>query len=218
MTIEEDTPSTTSESSSQSISEAFGTMEDFQNLSLDANGAMNIDVALLGYSTRLMFICENRLDAKLYIDQLNKIAVKIEDISMPTEAKVWVRPQGDQYMRIMGIRYLITTKYENMDADRILHVLPHVRTFFEPMQGVPVWDAGWYSPSAAGAGASSAPPGGANWTKPLEETSEEVSFSFPLAHPNLTETELYRMHVYKIENDSEFVALYTTQKGDCILK
>ena len=65
----------------------------------------------------------------------------------------------------------------------------------------------------AGAGASSAPPGGANWTKPLEETSEEVSFSFTPADPNLTETELYRMHVYKIENDSEFVALYTTQKG-----
>ena len=86
-TIEEGTPSTTSESSSQSLSEAFETMEDFQNLNLDANGAMNIDAASLGYSTRLVFICENRLGAKLYIDPLNRIAVKIEDIPMPTEAE-----------------------------------------------------------------------------------------------------------------------------------
>ena len=213
--IEEDTPSTASESSSHSTSETSETMEGFQNLNLDVNKALNVDAASLGYSTRLIFICENRLGAKLYIDPLNKIAVKIEDIPMPTEAEVWVRPQGDQYMSIMGIRYLITTKYENMDSDGNLHVLPHVRTFSEPMQGVSVWSAGWYSPSAAGAGqgASLAPVGGANWTNPLDEASEEVRFSFPSADPNLTETMLYRMHVYKIENDSEFVALYTTQKG-----
>ena len=104
-TIEEGTPSTTSESSCQSISEAFKTMEDFQNLNLDANTAMNIDAASLGYSTHLVFICENRLDAKLYIDQLNIIAVKIEDIAMPTEAEVWVRPQGDQYMIIIVLAH-----------------------------------------------------------------------------------------------------------------
>ena len=190
-TIVEDTSSTTSETSSQSLSETSETMEDFQNLNMDARGKMNFDAATLGYNTRLMFICENRLGAKLYIDHLNRISVKIEEIPMPTEAEVWVRPQGDQYMSIMGIRYLITTEYENMDADGNLHVLPNVRTFSEPMQGVPVWGAGWHSPNAAGAGASSAPPGGANWTNPLEEENEEVSFSFPSVNPNLTETELY---------------------------
>ena len=161
--------------------------------------------------TRLVFICENRLGAKLYIDHLNRIAVKIEDIPMPTEAEVWVQAQGDQYMSIMGIRYLVTPKYENMDADGRLHTLPHIRTFSEPMHGVPVWSAGWYSPNAAGA--PSAPPGGANWTKILEEDGEEVSFSFPSASSDLKEIELSKMHVQKIENDSEFVALYATQKG-----
>ena len=136
---------------------------------------------------------------------------------MPTEAEVWVRPQGDQYISILGIRYLTTTEYENMDSDGNLHVLPHVRTFSEPMQGVPVWNAGWHSSNAAGMGAgqgaSSAPLGGTNWTNPVDEVNEEVSFSFPSVDLDLTQTLLYKMHVYKIENDSEFVALYTTQKG-----
>ena len=209
--IEEGTPSTPSNSSSQSTSEASATMEDFQNLNLEDSTSMDVNVALLGYDTRLVFIFENWLGAKIYIDHLNRIAVKIEDIPMPTEAEVWVRAQGDQYMSIMGIHYLVMPKYENMDADGCLHTLPHVRTFYEPMHGVPVWSAGWYSPNAAGA--PSAPPGRASWTKRLEEEGGEVSFSFPSASPNLKEIELSKMHVKKIENDSEFVALYATQKG-----
>ena len=73
-TIEEGTLSTASESSSQSTSETSETMEGFQNLNLDGNEGMNVDIASLGYSIRLIFICENRLGAKLYIDPLNRIS------------------------------------------------------------------------------------------------------------------------------------------------
>ena len=67
-------------------------------------------------------------------------------------------------MSIMGIRYLLTLEYENMDAEGKLHVLPHVCTFSEPMYGMPSWSMGVDSPSREKA--PSAPPmTGADWTK-----------------------------------------------------
>ena len=98
--IIEDYSSHSSEASSLSTSKAFAVMEGFDNMNLNA-GFPKVDVALLGQDTRLVFIHENKLAAKLYIDHINRIAVKIEDIPTP---EVWVRSQGDQYMSIMGIR------------------------------------------------------------------------------------------------------------------
>ena len=115
--IIEDYSSHSSETSSQSTSEAFAFMEGFGNMNLNA-GFPTMDVALLGYDTRLVFVRENWLGAKLYSDHFNRIVVKIEDIPTPTEAEVWVRSQGDQYMSIMGIRYLLTLEYENMGCKR----------------------------------------------------------------------------------------------------
>ena len=155
-----------------------------------------VDAALLGYDTRLVFVRENRFGAKLYSDHFNRIAVKIEDIPTPTETEVWVRSQGDQYMSIMGIRYLLTLEYENMDAQGKLHVQPHVCTFSEPMYGMPSWSMGVDSPS--GEKAPSAPPmTGADWTKHNEAEKEEVSFSFHAATLDRKETELYKLYVRK---------------------
>ena len=53
--IEEGTPSTTSDSSSQSTSEASATMEDFQNLNLEDSTSMDVNVALLGYGHPISF-------------------------------------------------------------------------------------------------------------------------------------------------------------------
>ena len=188
-------------------------MEGFGNMNLNAGTSFpTVDAALLGYDTRLVFIRENRFGAKLYSDHFNRIAVKIEDIPTPTEAEVWVRSQGDQYMSIMGIRYLLTLEYENMDAEGQLHLLPHVCTFLEPIYGKPSWSMGIDSPSMAGA--PSAPPmTGADWTKHHEAEKEEVSFSFPTATLEQKEVELYKLYVRKIDNDSEFVALYVTLTG-----
>ena len=206
--IIEDYSSRSSKTSSQTTSEASAFMEGFANMNLNA-GFPTVDAALLGYDTRLIFVRENRFGAKLYSDHFNRIAVKIEDIPTPTEAEVWVRSQGDQYMSIMGICYLLTLEYENMDMHGKLHVQPHVCTFSKPMYGMPSWSMGVDSPSREKA--PSAPPmTGTEWTKHNEAEKEEVSFSFPPATPDRKEIELYKLYVRKVKNDSEFVALYVS--------
>lgn len=176
---------------------------------MNLNASMsNVDAASLGYDTCLVFIGENWFGAKISGNHFNRIAVKIEDIPTLTEAKVLVRSQGDQYMSVMGTRYLLTPEFESMDADGKLHFLPHVRTFSEPVYSMLPRSAGLDSPSMARA--PTAPPTGAHRNNHHEEKRKEVIFSFPIS---IDEVELYDMHVRKIENDSEFVALYTTQKG-----
>ena len=68
------------------------------------------------------------------------------------------------------------------------------------------------SPSMARA--PSVPPMmGVDWTKHHEVEKDEVGFSFPTATPERKEVELYKLYVRKIDNDSEFVALYVTLTG-----
>ena len=88
-------------------------MEGLGNMNLNV-GFPTVDAALLGYDTCLVFVRENQLGAKLYSDHFNRIVVKIEDVPTPTEAEVWVKSQGDQYMSIMGIWYLLTLEYMSM--------------------------------------------------------------------------------------------------------
>ena len=71
---------------------------------------MNVDAVAMGYDNRLVFIRENRFGAKLYGDVHNRTAVKIEDMPTPTEAEVWVRSQGDQYMSVLGVSVPINTE------------------------------------------------------------------------------------------------------------
>ena len=191
--IIEDYSSRSSKTSSQTTSEASAFMEGFADMNLNV-GFPTVDAALLGYDTLFdLRLRENRFGAKLYSDHFNRIAVKIEDIPTPTEAEVWVRSQGDQYMSIMGIWYLLTLEYENMDMHGKLHVQPHVCTFSKPMYGMPSWSMGVDSPSKEKA--PSAPPmTGTDWTKHNEAKMEEVSFSFPPATLVRKETELYKLH------------------------
>lgn len=46
------------------------------------------------------------------------------------------------------------------------------------------------------------------WTRHCNKVKEELSFTFYTTIPSSKENELYCMHVQKLENDSEFVALY----------
>ena len=126
--IIENYSSRSSKMSSQTTSKVFAFMEGFGNMNLNVRFP-TVDVALLGYDTHLVFVRENWFRAKLYSDHFNRIAVKIEDVPTLTEAEVWVRSQGDQYMSIMGIHCLLTLEYENTDAKGKLHLLPHVPTF-----------------------------------------------------------------------------------------
>ena len=54
----------------------------------------------------------------------------------------------------------------------------------------------------------------ADWTWHRgDKAKEEVSFTFPTTVPRTNEKELYCMHAKKVENDSEFVALYANSAG-----
>ena len=202
--------SSSSDTSRQSASEASASMDSFRNLNLN-NSTMNVDAVAMGYDNRLVFIRENQFGAKIYEDVHNQTAVKIEDMPTPTEAEVWVRSQGDQYMSVLGVRYLLTPEFENMDADGQLHFPPHVRTFSKPATHSTPWSTEFDSPYQAPA--PSAPPAEVSWAPQRQTDAEEVSFSFPSAAPNFNDNELYRLRVLKIENDSEWVALYVSSKG-----
>ena len=82
--IREDHFSTSSDTSSQSASEASPYMEGFRDMNLNVGTSFPIvDAALLGYDTRLVFIHENRFGAKLYSDHFNRILVKIRRHTYP---------------------------------------------------------------------------------------------------------------------------------------
>lgn len=72
----------------------------------DGNNARN------GCSIRLVHLGENMYGANLYIDPQNKIAVKMEDILSPLETQVWVNFQGDRYMSLGGIEYILSPSFE----------------------------------------------------------------------------------------------------------
>jgi hypothetical protein len=56
------------------------------------------------------------------MDPQSRITVKMEDIRSPLEAKVWVNFQGDRYMSLGGIEYVLTPSFEHMN--RWGHLLP----------------------------------------------------------------------------------------------
>jgi len=117
--------------STEISSEAFVSMEDFINLHATTS-SQPLDIDLPKCS-----------------DPLNRLAMKIEDIPSTTEAKVWVTTQGDQYMSLIGIKYLLMPKFEHMDATGHQHPPPNIRAFSKPIFGMSACSGGRDSPSMA---------------------------------------------------------------------
>ena len=67
------------------------------------------------FNNRLRFHSENLLGAKIYIDSLNRYAVKIEEQSTVLDPAQWVNYQGDCYMGQDGSMYLLTTSPYEVD-------------------------------------------------------------------------------------------------------
>ena len=79
----------------------------------------------------LIYVRNNRLDAKLYMDPYNRLAVKLENaISLP-EPYVMVMFQGDRYISATDTTFLLTPSYEDMTPQELVF---HRRAETEPIR------------------------------------------------------------------------------------
>ena len=60
------------------------------------------------FNTKLIYLCNNKRGAQLYVDPSNQIVVRLVDIFMAPEPYVQAMFQGDWYMGIESTIYLIT--------------------------------------------------------------------------------------------------------------
>ena len=73
------------------------------------------------WATRLDQFGQNMHGTHLYTDPSYRIAMKMEDILSPLESKVWVTFQGDRYMSLGGIEYVLSSSFECMDRYGKVH-------------------------------------------------------------------------------------------------
>ena len=66
-------------------------------------------------ATSLVYFGQNMHIAHLYTDPSYRIAMKMEDILSPLEQEVWVSFQGDRYMSLGGINYMLSPSFECTD-------------------------------------------------------------------------------------------------------
>ena len=76
------------------------------------------------FDSRLRFHSENLLGAKIYIDSINRYAVKIEEQSTVLDLAPWVNYQGDCYMGQDESMYLLTTS--PYKVDRLGNLMPNI--------------------------------------------------------------------------------------------
>lgn len=74
------------------------------------------NTAGLSFHIMCVYIDIKKHSAKLYADTLNKIIVKMEDITSPLKRMVLVNYQGDQYVSRNGTRYVEMELYEHINA------------------------------------------------------------------------------------------------------
>ena len=117
----ESTSSDSSETSSASQSEASFIMDDFHDLEAQTQSQSYDHVGRLKFDIRLKYIRYNQYGAKLYIDPLGRLTVKIEDVPSPFEPEVWVNYQSDRYMSIQGTKFMLTPRFEFMDPTGVTH-------------------------------------------------------------------------------------------------
>ena len=76
------------------------------------------------FNSRLRFHLKNLLGAKIYINSLNRYAVKIEERSTVFDQAPWVNYQGDCYMDQVESMYLLTTS--PYKVDRLGNIMPNI--------------------------------------------------------------------------------------------
>ena len=144
--INEDTSSDADSATTVMGSEASLSMGDFINFVRQTNMPTTMQQPTRGvrFDIQLVFLRENKHGAKIYCDPHNNCAVKIEYIHSPFEPKVMVNYQGDHYMGVNGVKYLITPLFEDMDpTGRIFHT----KADSEPSAGNPSSSKGPKHPS-----------------------------------------------------------------------
>lgn len=67
------------------------------------------------FDNRLCIHAENQYGAKIYIDAMNRFAIKIEEQSLIFDPAPWVNYQGDRYIDQLGSTYLLTTNPYGVD-------------------------------------------------------------------------------------------------------
>ena len=92
--------------------------------------------ASLSFNVKIIYVRENDLGAKIYMDPDSHYVVKIAPPSSRTPSEVMVRFMGSHYVSPMGTIYILTQFYELMDSMGEIHenedeVNSH-RTFTEP--------------------------------------------------------------------------------------
>lgn len=84
------------------------------------------------FDNRICIHEENQFGANIYIDAMNRCAVKVEEQSSVFDLAPWVNYQGDRYMDQFGSNYLLTTNPYKVDQlgnkmTNIYHNEPIVR-------------------------------------------------------------------------------------------
>ena len=110
-------------------------------------------------ATRLVLFEQNKLSAYLYMDTNSQIAIKMEDILSPLKFKVWVTFQGDRYMSLGGIEYMLSPSFERMDRyGWVLSTRQDPRTGTKPTRDHPSNPQGSQRPLQSGGAVPIVPP------------------------------------------------------------
>ena len=144
--INEDTSLNADSATTVTGSEASLSMGDFINFVRQTNAPTTIQQPPRGvrFDIKLVFLRKNKHGAKIYCDPRNNFDVKIEYIHLPFEPEIMVNYQGDHYMGVNGVKYLIKPLFEDMDpTGRIFHT----RADSEPSAGNPSSSKGLEHPS-----------------------------------------------------------------------
>ena len=107
---------------------SFNLMDDTADLYGNTTG---LGAGGLVFDQKLVYLYDNVLGAKIYMDELNHRIIKIEDVVTPFEMEVTVSCQDDRYLCPKGGTYLITPNYAWMDAAGNIRK-PETRSFSEP--------------------------------------------------------------------------------------
>ena len=107
-------------------------MDNLVDLDEPSGPATTASANPMTFDTRLVFVRENAVGAKLYCDPTNRLVVKIEHVTSPFEPEVWANYQYHQYMSQSRIMYVITPHFEWTNASGRIQK-PDARASTEPI-------------------------------------------------------------------------------------
>ena len=195
--------SESSNSMSASASEASNDMGDFKSQGRHTNPFVQPNdeqqAGHIRFDIRLKYVRNNKYGAKLYVDPLARMTIKIEDILSPFELEVWVNYQGDRYMSFTGTCFMLTPFFECMDPTGVIYQETEGRAFPTPnLARIPqrlYTDGQMLSAGHV--------PRVSPLTPQPTQGQEQVNSEIPI----------YHMHVKRVYVDNEGVLLYQNQGG-----